>query len=463
MATRYLIDVATWQGPLKIEDVVRAGFTAVNLKISHGGGRTSVHPDVAGWVTRAKAAGVGISTFHFLTGAATGRAQADYAYSRMRALGLAVGTAHQVDCESDATEAILRDYTIRMQEILGRPVIIYSADWWWASRGWPGAELTPYLWAAPNDPAVADPAFPAAWAAGYGGWTDLSVLQYAVAPLIFPDGSKGTIKVSKSAIRDPAVWSALTGGGGMATWTLTAGLQNLRDQVNDRWPDRDRESDGSIGDIAHQSSTSSHNRDDTAGSRPAWDGDPDSTPEVRAWDMDTDLREPGASALMVVDHIRRLPGIAGVLRYIIYDRRMYHSRDGFASTAYDGPSPHTEHIHFEGAWSQAADNNTSFDFNLWEVGMAEVGLTDAAVQKIANKISLDIQPVNDGSGIAKGLRHQVAAAVDAKLGAILAAVAGVDEEVMAKLSDPSTPNEQVAAALVSLLGDRKDAILALMR
>src|SRR5919202_6536127 len=104
---------------------------------------------------------------------------------------------------------------------------------------------------------------------------------------------------------------------------LTLGLQSLRRQVDEAFPGRDRTSDGWIGDAAHQDSTSGHNPDDTAGSRPSWDGDPDRRPEVRAWDMDADLG-PGVNTQAVVDHIRRLPGLGTVLRYIIYNRRIYH-------------------------------------------------------------------------------------------------------------------------------------------
>src|SRR3954470_15957939 len=139
---------------------------------------------------------------------------------------------------------------------------------------------------------------------------------------------------------------SLRRGALMSDWALTKGLQNLRSQFNARWPNRDHTSDGTIGDSAHQAETSGHNPDDTSGSRAAWTGDPDSDPEVRAWDADSDFREPGASAQEVVDHMRHLPGLSSVIRYIIYNRKMYHARDGFAATAYSGASAHTEHIHF---------------------------------------------------------------------------------------------------------------------
>src|SRR5690348_18451057 len=82
----------------------------------------------------------------------------------------------------------------------------------------------------------------------------------------------------------------------MANWQLTRGLQNLRAQVDAAFPDRDTTSDGTIGDKAHQAETSGHNPDDTPGSRPEWNGDDDANAEVRAWDMDSDLRAAPATA-----------------------------------------------------------------------------------------------------------------------------------------------------------------------
>jgi hypothetical protein len=178
----------------------------------------------------------------------------------------------------------------------------------------------------------------------------------------------------------------------MSSWQLTKGLQNLREQVNEAFPDRDKASDGTIGDSAHQAETSGHNPDSTPGSKAEWQ-DGDSTPEVRAWDMDSDLRAEPATAQQLVDHIRALPNVSTVLRYMIFNRKIYRAANGWKAETYSGPSPHTEHIHFTGAYTQAADNNTSFDFRLEEIPVALTtadknwltGLVDSLVDKIWNE------------------------------------------------------------------------------
>src|ERR1044072_9423797 len=100
--TRFLLDVASYQSGLALSDVKRADFGVVNFKTSHGLGTKSVHPLVAALVTAARALGLGGSTSHYRT-AGDGRAQADWAWSRLVALGLAssaglaLGIAHQLD------------------------------------------------------------------------------------------------------------------------------------------------------------------------------------------------------------------------------------------------------------------------------------------------------------------------------------------------------------------------------
>lgn len=257
--TRYLLDIASYQGDLATADVVRADFTAVNLKISHGLTTKSVHPDLAGWVARAKAAELGISTFHYLDASATGAAQATYAYERLRMLGLTVGTAHQVDCESTATLAIIREYITTMQKLLGRPIAVYTGDWWWQPKGWDVSDLTPYLWAAPNVGYLGfypgDGSFH--WVAGYGGWANLSIMQYAVEPLEFEGGTGGTIKVSKSAIRDDAVWRALTGGQTDMTYA-PASILTARTFIRAILTEIPVVSMGIVGDDNHTASGSSY-------------------------------------------------------------------------------------------------------------------------------------------------------------------------------------------------------------
>ncbi len=154
---------------------------------------------------------------------------------------------------------------------------------------------------------------------------------------------------------------------------LTLGLQNLRRQVDEFAPNRDRTSDGGIGDAAHRTRKSGHNPDDTPGSKPTWDGDNDNLPEWRAWDCDANLNVPGVSARTLVNHIRRLPRVGEVIRFMISDGKIYEASNGFEPEDYNGDNPHTGHIHFEGQRTNAADNNTTFDFRLEEIPVA---LTD---------------------------------------------------------------------------------------
>jgi hypothetical protein len=206
--TLHLLDIASYQAGLDLGKAKAAGFGAVNIKTSQGNSYTFQQaPD---WAKEARRLGMGICTFHWLDNSTSGAEQARIAFDWMKRLGGPQGMAHQCDNEDNATWQITRDYAAEMQHLLGRNIAMYTGDWWWTGRGWNGASLTPYVWAAPNAGYLN--AYPGDqsphWRANYGAWNDYSVLQYNVGPIAGAGGGN----VSKSAIRDPKVWAVLTGG-----------------------------------------------------------------------------------------------------------------------------------------------------------------------------------------------------------------------------------------------------------
>jgi len=116
---------------------------------------------------------------------------------------------------------------------------------------------------------------------------------------------------------------------------LSKALVQLRTQVDDCYPDRDRRSDGTVGDTRHAARKSDHNPDEQG-----W---------VRAIDIDRDLAgKKGKPDLMpdLVDQIR-LAAKSGDKRisYIIFDGRIASSKKAWAWRPYDGINKHNHHAH----------------------------------------------------------------------------------------------------------------------
>ena len=130
--------------------------------------------------------------------------------------------------------------------------------------------------------------------------------------------------------------------------------QQLRLQVDDSYPDRDRTSDGWIGDVRHQSRPSDHN--------------PDAEGIVRAIDIDRDLSGKAKPDLMpdLADQIR-LAARAGDKRisYVIFDGRIASSKKSWAWRPYDGINKHNHHLHV--SFTKAGDIDNSF-FNIPMIG-----------------------------------------------------------------------------------------------
>ena len=138
------------------------------------------------------------------------------------------------------------------------------------------------------------------------------------------------------------------------TFKLCKAGQQLRLQVDDSYPDRDRTSDGWIGDTRHSARPSDHN--------------PDATGVVRAIDIDRDLSGKAKPDLMpdLADQIR-LCAKRGDKRisYVIFNGRIASSKKAWAWRPYDGINKHNHHCHI--SFTKKGDADGSF-FNIPMIG-----------------------------------------------------------------------------------------------
>jgi len=129
---------------------------------------------------------------------------------------------------------------------------------------------------------------------------------------------------------------------------LSKAASQLREQCDDSFPDRDRTSDGWIGDTRHAARFSDHN--------------PDVNGWVRAIDVDRDLSGRSKPDLMpdLADQIRLLCKSKKEKRitYIIFDGRIASSKQSWAWRTYEGANKHNHHCHI--SFAKEADDDGAF-------------------------------------------------------------------------------------------------------
>ena len=122
----------------------------------------------------------------------------------------------------------------------------------------------------------------------------------------------------------------------------------LREQIDDSFPDRDRTSDGWIGDTRHAHRVSDHN--------------PDADGWVRAIDVDRDLFKGSKPDIMpdLADQIRAACQFKSEKRisYIIFDGRIASPVLGWRWRKYTGANKHNHHMHV--SFKKEADNDGAF-------------------------------------------------------------------------------------------------------
>lgn len=131
------------------------------------------------------------------------------------------------------------------------------------------------------------------------------------------------------------------------SYELAPCLDALRDECNAMWPNRDKASDGWIGDPAHSSRVSDHN--------------PDATGIVRALDVDKDGPGTNIGTAIVSTLLRtRDPRV----KYIIWNRRIWRAYDrpgipAWTPAPYNGVNAHTMHVHVSilPGWTAATDDS----------------------------------------------------------------------------------------------------------
>lgn len=129
---------------------------------------------------------------------------------------------------------------------------------------------------------------------------------------------------------------------------IAPALARLRTELNVRWPNRDRTTDGWIGDTSHAASGMPEN----GGS----DHNPNRRGIVDAFDIDKDGIN---QALVVAAAIRH-----SAVHYVIWARHIW-SKDHLGANGlpeqrnYTGSNPHLDHIHISLKQTVAAENSTT--------------------------------------------------------------------------------------------------------
>lgn len=168
-------------------------------------------------------------------------------------------------------------------------------------------------------------------------------------------------------------------------WKLVAGGVTLRNQVNNRWPDRDKRSDGAVGDADHAGRNSDHN--------------PDSQGWVHAIDIDEDLRGSKNDNVWLADQIiayaRMRRGGSARLKYVIYEDRIASGTHAnhFWTWRNDNDLDHNFHMHISFT-TRGQEDGTEWDIPILQDGRGGVWdghtpffdiLTDSIAANAANK------------------------------------------------------------------------------
>lgn len=183
-------------------------------------------------------------------------------------------------------------------------------------------------------------------------------------------------------------------------WRIANSLLKLRDQVNLAVPNRNKNSDGAIGDAAHAARTSDHNpwvKDGTMG-------------VVTAIDITHDPKH-GVDTYKLAEHLRQTKDSR--IKYVISNKRIFSFEvSPWQWRRYTGSNPHDEHIHisvrpvkslydWEMAWNLGELIPKADAEQITDHPLLKYGSTGPAVARVQELLGVTPEFVPDNRGIVR--------------------------------------------------------------
>lgn len=196
-------------------------------------------------------------------------------------------------------------------------------------------------------------------------------------------------------------------------WHVAPALDKLLAQINALAPSRSKASDGSIGDTAHQAGTSDHNPENG---------------EVDARDFTHDPRN-GADMNQIAEALRLSRDRR--IRYVIWNRRQFSPKTGWAWVAYSGDNPHDKHMHV------SVNDVADWDTTPWQIG-AGGGEVSEKTDQIITAWSVG-NPAYPGGSV-EPVKWRIAdekwqKTVDGQIAAVKTAVTALQDRPATELTD----------------------------
>jgi hypothetical protein len=129
---------------------------------------------------------------------------------------------------------------------------------------------------------------------------------------------------------------------------LSKSVIQLREQIDDTYPNRDRRTDGTIGDAKHDSKS---------------DHTPDALGWVRALDIDADLTDHKSESIYLANQLRAYAKSdpAKRISYVIHNHKIASRILNWKWRKYSGVNPHTSHIHISFNKGKADQDGSFFE------------------------------------------------------------------------------------------------------